>query len=775
MSLGFILQSTYYIERGRAIVHLFGKDEDGDSFVVRDDRYRPHFFIARDDLTPALKIHKLDHEETEWRAPDGRAVERMFVAIPPDTPNVRDEFQEAGIATFEADIPFTTGYLIQHGIHGALSIEGPSRPGKLIGKVYQNPTLTPAEWIPDLSVLSIDIETDRHASKLLSFGLHGEGVREVHILGEAPEVADIDVVGAETEADLCRRFVERVRAIDPDILTGWNVIDFDFRVLEEIFVRHQVPFQFGRAHLPCKLRLETGGAWGASRAIVPGRVVLDALTQVRDNFIKLDDYRLETAGRQILGKGKVFQAADHAAEIMNRFENDRASFVEYNLMDCALVSEILEKKKLIELGARRSNVTGMPLDRLGASIATFDFNYIGEMHKRGQVAITVPKGRVVTTLQGGFVFDSVPGIYRQVGVFDFKSLYPSIIRTFRLDPLRVIPRGSEAEGEMIQAPNGARFEAEGGILPELLDRLVPLREEAKAQNDSLRSYALKILMNSFYGVLGTTRCRFYSPETANAITGFGQKILRWTRDALEKQGFSVLYGDTDSLFVDLGSEPDETTAEKRAVELSTGLTADLAARLREDYGVESRLELEFEKLYRKLILPRLRNSPQGSKTGSKKRYVGLIEKDGEEILDFVGLESVRRDWTEVAKTFQRTLVELVFKEEPVEAFTRNFLDRLRAGHFDDGLVYKKALRKATDEYTSTTPPHVQAARKMAGPPPKIIRYVFTIDGPEPVDERKNPYDYEHYVEKQVRPIGESILTLLGMDWGKVTGMQGSLF
>ena len=772
MSLGFILQSTYYIERGRAVVHLFGKDEDGDSFVVRDDRYRPHFFILTDDLERALKIHKLDHEPTEWQSPDGRSVERMFVDIPPDTPNIRDEFHDEGIATFEADIPFTTGYLIHHGLHGAISIEGESRPGKLIGKVYQNPTLGPADWTPELSVLSIDIETDRHASKLLSFGLHGEGVREVHILGEAPEVEGIEVFGAETEADLCKRFVERVRAIDPDVLTGWNVIDFDFRVLEEIFVRHRVPFQFGRANLPCKLRLESGGAWGASRAIVPGRVVLDALTQVRDNFIKLEDYRLETAGREILGKGKVFHAADHAAEIMSRFETDRASFVEYNLIDCSLVTEILVKKKLIELGVRRSNVTGMPLDRLGASIATFDFSYIGEMHKHGRVAITVPKGRVNATLQGGFVFDSVPGIYRQVGVFDFKSLYPSIIRTFRLDPLRVIPRGSEPSGEgMIQAPNGARFEAEGGILPRLLDRLFPLREEAKAQNDPLRSHALKILMNSFYGVLGTTRCRFYSPETANAITGFGQKILRWTRDVLEKQGYSVLYGDTDSLFVDLGNEPDEKTATEKADVLARELTRELAQRLEQDYEVESKLELEFEKLYRRLILPALRNSAQGS----KKRYVGLIEKDGVEELDFVGLESVRRDWTDVAKEFQRALVELVFKDEPVEAFTRNYLDRLRAGHFDEGLVYKKALRKATDEYTSTTPPHVQAARKMSGPPPRVIRYVFTIDGPEPVDERKNPFDYEHYVEKQVRPVGESILTLLGMDWGKVTGMQGTLF
>jgi len=662
MPLGFILHPTYYIEKGRAIVHLFGKDENGESFVVRDDRLSPHFYVATEDLERAGKVAKLNVEECGWRSVDGRPVTRVYVDTPPSAPVLRDALQKAGIATFEADIPFATTFLIQRGIRGSMRIEGTSRPGRLLQHVYQNPTLEPAEWIPRLRVVSFDIETDAEAKQLYSIAMCGDGVREVLIVGDAPTVDGIVVRGCRDERELCALFAQRLREIDPDVLTGWNVIDFDLKVLEETFQRTRVPFHLGRAELPCKLRLESG-IWGSSRAIIPGRVVLDALSLVRDSFIRLDDYRLETAAQEILGRGKVIHSEERSEEITEAFLRDRERFVRYNLVDCELVSEILEARDLLDLTIRRSLLTGMPLDRVGGSIATFDFLYLSELHARNVCAITVPEGRVSLPTQGGFVLDSLPGLYDRVGVFDFRSLYPSIIRTFRLDPLSVIPRGREPKsGPPIVSPNGARFEREGGILPELLDRLFPLREQAQRENDPRRAQAIKILMNSFYGVLGTPRCRFYSPDTANAITSLGQKILRWTRDAFERRGLPVLYGDTDSLFVDLGSEPDDARAAARGRALAEELNREIAESIAREYQVESRLELRFEKLYSRLLLPALRGSSQGS----KKRYVGMLRENGEERLHFVGLESVRRDWTDLAKQYQRELVHLVFHDRPVE-------------------------------------------------------------------------------------------------------------
>ena len=94
---------------------------------------------------------------------------------------------------------------------------------------------------------------------------------------------------------------------------------------------------------------------------------------------------------------------------------------------------------------------------------------------------------------------------------------------------------------------------------------------------------------------------------------------------------------------------------------------------------------------------------------------------------------------------------------------------LREGRLDTELVYRKALRKAVEAYTSTTPPHVAAARKMSGRPGRLISYVITTAGPEPAEEQQSPFDYQHYVDKQIRPIAEPILSHLGLEFAKVVG------
>jgi len=154
----------------------------------------------------------------------------------------------------------------------------------------------------------------------------------------------------------------------------------------------------------------------------------------------------------------------------------------------------------------------------------------------------------VGTSPGGGIITSRAGIYDAVLAFDYKSLYPSIMRTFNIDPLSRIPRDTPEDTAHIQAPNGARFRREPGILPEILAGFFASRAEARRQGNERTSYAYKIVMNSFYGVLGTGGCRFASPDLAGAITTLGQHFLFWTKDLVDAQGFEVIYGDTDSIF-----------------------------------------------------------------------------------------------------------------------------------------------------------------------------------------------------------------------------------
>jgi len=162
-------------------------------------------------------------------------------------------------------------------------------------------------------------------------------------------------------------------------------------------------------------------------------------------------------------------------------------------------------------------------------------------------------------------------------------------------------------------------------------------------------------------------------------------------------------------------------------------------------------------------MPRIR----GSEEGAKKRYAGLIVKDGKEKIDFTGLEFVRRDWTEVSKKFQLELLDLVFHEKEPEPYVKEFIKKLKKGEYDSLLVYRKALRKDVDEYTKTTPPHVKAARKLDKITSNIIDYVMTENGPEPIQKQESKIDYEHYIEKQIKPLADSILYFYDKNFDEV--------
>jgi DNA polymerase-2 len=139
---------------------------------------------------------------------------------------------------------------------------------------------------------------------------------------------------------------------------------------------------------------------------------------------------------------------------------------------------------------------------------------------------------------------------------------------------------------------------------------------------------------------------------------------------------------------------------------------------------------------------------------------------------FTGMEVVRRDSTELAKRVQRELFERLFSDRPVDDYLRQTVAAVLAGAHDDLLVYRKALRKPLQSYTASTPPHVAAARKLNGAHGRVISYVMTVRGPEPVTAVQHPIDREHYIEKQVRPVAESVLDALGLNFDEIVGATG---
>lgn len=787
---GFILQPTYRLESGRPVVHLYGRLESGDPFLVRDDTLVPHFFIPAVDVAKARKLGVERIHATELRTMVGERVSRVEVALPPDTPPLRDRLTSAGITTHEADVRFAMRFLIDRGIKGSMEIEpvqavGSARataPGSRL-HVYDRPILTPCEWAPKLRVLSFDIETDPRGRRVHAISLHGDRIAEVlYVLPEGPEARrgassaeHLPFLSTpfETEKDLIAAFCERVETHDPDVITGWNVVDFDLRVLDVAARRAGMTLRLGRTAEPIRLRLEES-AMRTSQAEVTGRVVLDGIALLKGAFVKFEDYRLETVSRSILGEGKLIAGRDRASEIERLHREDLPRFLDYSFTDSRLVTGILERTGVVDLAVRRSLLTGMPPDRVSASIASFDSLYLPELRKRGRVAPSVGSTEEQEGTVGGAVLEPITGLHENVMVFDFRSLYPSLIRTYNIDPLGLVPeragpdsQASHQRGEEdpIRAPNGAAFRREPAILPGLLDRLTSERATARARGDAIASQAIKILMNSCYGVLATPACRFHSSAVANAITQFGQATLLWTKARAEALGYTVLYGDTDSLFFAAGTnDPEE--ARERGKTLAARLNRDLDAHVRETSGMVSRLELEFQRLFRRLFLPSLRHAA----TGARKRYAGLVVEEGRESVVFVGMEIVRRDWTELSKIFQKGLFERLFRGEDLGPYIRAFVEELRAGAHDAHLVYRKALRKEISEYTATTPPHVKAAMQMGGRAGHLIEYVMTVNGAEPASTRTGVFDYEHYVERQIRPVAEAVLVHIGQSFDAIEGI-----
>ena len=694
--------------------------------------------------------------------------------------------REHGIDVYEADVRPPERYLMERFITAPVAFAG--TPDAADPLLLADAQLKPVQdYRPALSTVSLDIETTMQG-ELRSIALEGCGQRQVFMLGPANGDAsglDFDYEVCATRRDLLDRLEEWVRRHDPDAIIGWNLVQFDLRILQQHAQQMQRPLRLGRDGSAIEWR-EHGGRQEHWFAGIAGRLVIDGIEALRSATWSFPSFSLEHVAQSLLGEGKsIDNPYDRMAEIDRMFDEDKPALATYNLQDCVLVTRIFEKSGLMTFLLERASVTGLAADRSGGSVAAFEHAYIPLMHRLGRVAPNI--GDVPgADSPGGFVMDSCSGLYDSVLVLDYKSLYPSIIRTFLIDPVGLVAGLEEPEEDTVPGFRGARFSRTRHCLPGIVTRVWEGRDAAKRARNAPLSQALKIIMNSMYGVLGTTGCRFFDPRLASSITMRGHEIMHRTRELIEAQGYQVIYGDTDSTFVWLGRAHAEDAAERIGRALVDHVNAWWRDRLQAELKLASALELEYETHFRRFLMPTVR----GSEEGSKKRYAGLVRRaDGSEEVIFKGLETVRTDWTPLAQTFQQELYGRVFRGEPYEDYVRDYVARTLRGELDGQLVYRKRLRRPLAEYERNVPPHVRAARAAdefhvrQGRPAQYrnggwIRYVMTTAGPEPLDTldtRRTPIDYEHYLTKQLEPVADGILPFLDDSFARLTSPQGALF
>jgi DNA polymerase-2 len=505
---------------------------------------------------------------------------------------------------------------------------------------------------------------------------------------------------------------------------------------------------------------------------VAGRAVLDAMRLARASGERFDDLSLEAVARAVLGEGKAVSGRGRSKldELDRLRREEPAAFCAYCLRDSELVLRILARTGLDALTARRAALTGVSLELAWTSIPAFERIYAAEL--RARHVLPPPRAeRRVSGAAGGTVLEALPGFFPNVLVFDFRSLYPSIIRTFNVDPLAHARAEARAPvPDDLVAPNGARFERAAGILPAIIGRYAAEREAALAAGDETAAHVYKILQNSFYGVLGAEGCRYARTELAGAITSFGKVFLTAARDFFEARGLRTLYGDTDSVFVlsGLGDGAGFDALTAFGAGEAEALNAALSARIRREHGVASHLRIRCEKAYRRFFIPRLKHDTSGEGRGRAKGYAGLrLAPGGAAEVEVRGMEAARSDFTPLARRFQVELLSRAFAdagEAEVREHCRDLVARLHRGELDAELVYRKSLRRSAEAYGSETP-QVRAARLLGWKGERgRISYVMTRAGAEPIDARSGaPLDHRHYLERQLLPIARSVADARGWD------------
>lgn len=759
---GYIVSRHSNDEKGRLNIHYYVKTDAG---TVKVSITNPEtvFFTNAPLEALATDVPGIQSEETQLKSFAHEPVnvvrcqslllQQQMVAL----------VKKQGYSVYEEDIKPEDRYLMERHIRGQVAFVGVPDAS---GANYTEAKLKVGNYQPDWQVWSLDIETSVSRNELLSIGITS-GDRKV-VLVISPEPAQMDnVYTFSDERKLLMAFIKFVRKHAPDIIIGWNVIGFDLMFLEQRFKALGIKPALGAQGETWRIReaKESGKVF----ASIAGRVVLDGITMLKVGGYHFNSYSLNNVSNELLEESKLITGGDRWQEIERLHREELENFAAYNLQDCVLVERIFEKLKLIELQQTRVDLTGIPLSQTGGSVASFENLYLPRLHRTGWVGPAWRDDQFVPS-PGGFVMNSVPGLYRNVLVFDFKSLYPSIIRTFYVDPLaRVVAQALAQDEGLVPGYRGASFQRQYAILPELVAELAQSREAAKRDGNDILSYAIKIIMNSFYGVLGSSVCRFYHAELASSITMRGHELLGRSKQWMEERGAKVIYGDTDSLFITLSDELSEEQAWQAGKDLCEVVNQCLREWCGDYADIDSHLELEFETLYTRFYMPTIR----GQEEGSKKRYAGLT--NGE--LVFKGLEAARSDWTPLAKRFQVELFEHVFFDKDMDSYVADFVSNLLSGKFDRELIYSKQLTRPLANYTKTQPPHVRAA-KMAdeirhnqGLPPeydrgrKRVQYVYSLTGVRPYssDEDLKNLDYQHYIDKQVLPIAEGVFQMLNLN------------
>jgi len=787
-------------EEGTETVELrvFGKTSSGENVLAVERDFKPYFYVLPSSGVEAEDLEKKIWDE-EFSDDNGNFIEpeeiekvdrrdglkqietlKVYTDVPATVPKLKHEVYglEEVSSCREFDVPFYKRYLIDNNILPTETIkirgeEEDSRDFDIKIIVDEVETGSDSEDI-GFSSLAFDLEVIDDEIVMVSF--YGEEMQKV----VSTEEIDEDFVEAvEDEEKLLERIIEVVQDLDVDILTGYNTDEFDFQVLRERVEEHGMQLSLGRDGE--RMKFNRRGRFAGAR--LKGRMHLDLypfIEHVVSPGLDSERLDLDSVAEEILGENKNDVSFPEMKKWWDKKEN-LEEFAKYALKDSELAYKLSEElvPQMLEL----SRITGLtPFDACRLTYGQLTENFLlKEASKKQMIAPNRPtrnerrRRQSQGAYEGGFVYTPDSGIHEDIAVFDFRSLYPTVMVAHNISPEVLDLEECESRFQ----PEEFDFDFcqdEQGFFPELIEGLVESRYKLKdkmknLEKDTLeyesiysRQQAQKILANSFYGYLGYNGARWYSKESAQATTYMGRQYIEDTIEKAEETGFEIIYGDTDSVFLSAENIMD------RKEEFLEQVNSELP----------EFMELEFEGFFKTGFF-----TSKDSGEGAKKKYA-LMDEEGE--MKITGFEQVRRDWSAVAKETQKKVLRMVLSNEVEEAAeeVKETISKLRNQEVPvEKLKIYTTLTKPPEEYDSTSP-HVEAVKKANKrgrdiEPETTVDYVITRGGGgiserAEISEFAESYDADYYIDNQVLPAAIRVLKVFGYteDQLKGKGKQSGL-
>jgi len=798
-------------------MYLYGKLDTGTRICVIHE-HQPYFYALVDDIDTTELKTRLQDLTIDTRGEPAQVTKtepiekellgkkkqfwKVYTNYPKAVPLISKELETWGVETYEKDILFIHRYLRDMNITPMTLVEAegeqvtdttlrvPAFQATEIKQSTQEPT-------KNIKYLAIDIETytknkiiNPNKDPILMIAFYGQDqdgneYKKV-ITWKTFNHSQNYIEHVSDEEQLLQRFRQIILDYQPDIITGYFSDGFDLPYIKVRADKHKVKLNLSHDRSELYTGSKNYAKNGESK--LRGILHIDIFKFIRYIFggnLKTESFSLDAVSSELLGNQKHEVDINDLTDFWDNDPDKLEEFCKYNLQDSYLTLQLC--KTLMPDMLEFTKIIGLPLfDIIHMRFSRLVENYIiKRATEYNVIAPNKPKKfeiekRSEETYQGGFVYEPTPGLYNDIVVMDFRSLYPTIITAHNIGPESLYCKcckddygttedNLDKDGLNLSAHVPDRDEywfckKEKKFIPEVLERLVLRRVDIKRLIKEMRdkgedtkimearSYALKILANSFYGYLGFFGARWYCIECARSTTAYARHYIQRTIKKAEEKGFQVVYGDTDSLFFLLGDKPLD-----KALEFKSEI----------NYDLPGYMELEFEGYFPKGLFVAIK----GSEKGAKKKYA-LIDKDKK--LKITGFETVRRNWSIMAKDLQENVLRLVLQDKVTEAveYVQSVIEDLNKGKIKPNkLIMKTQITKDLSSY-SNVGPHVAVALRMKDQgievvPGTVVEYIIA-KGSGLIRERARlpgeikpgQYDNDYYLKHQLIPAVSSIFAVL---------------